>query len=65
MTVCKECCLEEAVTSDELCSKCNKDYRLAGKKECWRCCGRGFFLVPANPKETEECPHCKGEGKVR
>lgn len=31
---------------------------------CQPCVGRGFLLMPGTPVNGEQCPHCKGTGKI-
>lgn len=31
---------------------------------CKPCGGRGFLLMPGTPVNGEQCPHCKGTGKI-
>jgi hypothetical protein len=31
---------------------------------CWPCGGTGFQTIPDTPVQGDECPHCKGSGKL-
>lgn len=31
---------------------------------CQPCGGRGYLLMPGTPVNGEQCPHCKGTGKI-